>query len=94
MPESQIEPIVLGPFVAESRIADAANSSVYRGRHQKTNTDVAIKILRHDHEMDESRTRFQHEVRSTARILHPGIVRLFECGVVVPEQSIHEGRHP
>ena len=38
-------PIELADFIADVCIADAGHSSVYRGRHKSTNTDVAIKLF-------------------------------------------------
>ena len=84
----------LGSIVADAQIANAANSIVYRGRHEGTDTDVAIKILRDNAGMTEANRRFQHEVRSTARILHPGIVKLYECGVVSSAQIDADANHP
>ncbi|MEE2786372.1 MAG: protein kinase [Myxococcota bacterium] len=89
-----MKPIRLGAFVADVQIADAANSIVYRGRHEESNANVAIKILRDCDGMTQANERFQHEVRSTARILHPGIVRLYECGVVSSAQVESDQMHP
>ena len=87
-------PIELADFIADVCIADAGHSSVYRGRHKSTNTDVAIKLLTLDSSRAGAYQRFQHEVRSTTRIVHPGIVRLFECGLVTAEQLKSESFHP
>ncbi len=54
---------------------------VYRGHHQDLDLDVAIKFL-HAHLVQRSSNaeRFLREARLAARLNHPSIVRVFDCG--------------
>src|SRR5262245_9389279 len=52
--------------------------TVYRGRDEKLERDVAIKVMQTDDE--EARTRFLKEGRAAARLQHPDIVTIYELG--------------
>ena len=56
---------------------------VYRGRHQDLELDVAIKFL-HPHLIEKATIaeRFLREARLAARLNHPSLVRVFDCGAV------------
>ncbi|MBX3440059.1 MAG: bifunctional nicotinamidase/pyrazinamidase [Planctomycetaceae bacterium] len=62
-------------------IGEGGMGIVYRGRHHDLDLDVAIKFLR-SHLVDEpqSSNRFLREARLAARMSHPHIVRVFDCG--------------
>ena len=64
-----------------ARIGEGGMGVVYRGHHQDLDLDVAIKFL-HPHLMQKSSSaeRFIHEARVAARLNHPSIVRVFDCG--------------
>lgn len=54
---------------------------VYQAYHETLDIPVAIKFL-HPNLIQQSgaETRFLHEARLAARLNHPGIVRVFDCG--------------
>src|SRR5262245_64884791 len=52
--------------------------TVYRGRDEKLERDVAIKVMQTDDE--EARTRFLKEGRAAAKLQHPNIVTIYELG--------------
>lgn len=58
-------------------------SQVWRGIHREQKVEVAVKIMR---EMGTKQTyirqAFLREAQSVARLLHPGIVRIFDYGQV------------
>lgn len=55
---------------------------VYKGRHHDLDLDVAVKFLNSDRvQAAEGAERFLREARLAARLNHPGIVRVFDCGV-------------
>ncbi|MCO6455426.1 MAG: bifunctional nicotinamidase/pyrazinamidase [Pirellulaceae bacterium] len=56
---------------------------VYKGYHEDLDLDVAIKFL-HAHRLNQAETgqRFLREARLAARLSHPAIVRVFDCGTV------------
>lgn len=66
-----------------SCIGSGAMGAVYRGRHIDLDLDVAVKILHPSLvEKPDAAARFLREARLAARLNHPGIVRVFDCGVV------------
>jgi serine/threonine protein kinase len=56
---------------------------VYRGRHRDLQIDVAIKFLRQSTSLESTPAeRFYREARLAARINHPNLVRVYDCGQV------------
>ncbi len=56
---------------------------VWLGRHVEQGVDVAIKVLREDQaRQPRIRQAFLREVQSVARLLHTGIIRIFDYGEV------------
>src|SRR6266436_8789229 len=54
---------------------------VYKGRQPFLDRPVAIKLIRPDVAGDaEAQQRFVHEARALARLTHPYIVSVFDCG--------------
>jgi|ERR1043166_4038987 serine/threonine protein kinase len=54
---------------------------VYKGRQPFLDRDVAIKVIRPDFGGDaDAQRRFLHEARALARLTHPYIVSIFDCG--------------
>lgn len=78
------EPVQLGPFSVEEKIGAGGMSVVYRGVHRRTGVPVAVKVVL---EATEERIRrwFREEVQAHAGLVHPGIVYLFEHGVIGEE---------
>ncbi len=64
-----------------ARLGEGGMGVVYRGRHRDLDLDVAIKFL-HPHLARQSNIpeRFLREARLAARLSHPGVVRVFDCG--------------
>src|SRR5262245_47653979 len=66
-----------------AKIGEGGMGTVYRGRHRDLDIDVAIKFLHSDRVRDAGGSdRFLREARLAARLNHPGIVRVFDCGEV------------
>jgi len=78
----------LGSFELFAPIARGGMGEVWRGRHIRQGVPVAVKVMtaeatrREDYLLD-----FRNEVRSVARLDHPGIVMVFDHGEV--DQSAH-----
>lgn len=69
------EPMVLGNYEIDSKIADGGMSSVYKGHHITLDFPVAIKILAPILASDSSYiSRFEHEARKASSINNPHIV--------------------
>ncbi len=64
-----------------ARLGEGGMGVVYKGYHQDLDLDVAIKFL-HPHLVQRSSAaeRFLREARLAARLNHPSIVRVFDCG--------------
>src|SRR5262245_48058825 len=54
---------------------------VYKGRQPFLDREVAIKVIRPDFGDDaDTQRRFLHEARALAKLTHPYIVSIFDCG--------------
>jgi serine/threonine protein kinase len=54
---------------------------VYKGRQPFLDRPVAIKLIRPDFgNDDDAQRRFLHEARALAKLMHPYIVSVFDCG--------------
>jgi serine/threonine protein kinase len=65
------------------QIAQGATAVVYLAHHEGLGIDVAVKVLRHrlSAKRPEYAERFLREARVAARLEHPNIVRVLDCGV-------------
>jgi eukaryotic-like serine/threonine-protein kinase len=70
-----------GRFLLERPLVRGGMGSLWRGRDQKLDIDVAIKFVRADRTDSTSEQRMIQEARAAARIGHPSIVRVFDFGV-------------
>ncbi len=82
--------IRLGPFEVGERLGEGGMGAVYRARHCETGVVVAVKLIRGSMGED-ARQRFHREVQAHAGLLHPGVVYLFEYGVVSEEAALASG---
>lgn len=79
-------PISLGPFDLEKPIGSGGMAEVWRAVHRSQGVAVAVKVLRLDAEQRGfAAATLRREIRSVARLEHPGIVRLLDTGDVSPE---------
>jgi serine/threonine protein kinase len=70
---------LLGKYQILERIGAGGMAEVYRGRHEKLNRDVAIKVLHSSLTGDpQFIARFEREARLAASLRHPGIVQVFD----------------
>jgi serine/threonine-protein kinase len=53
---------------------------VYKGRQPFLDREVAIQLIRPDFNNDEAQQNFLREARSLAKLTHPYIVNVFDCG--------------
>jgi serine/threonine protein kinase len=68
-------------YLVEERLGHGGMATVYRARDELLGRDVAIKVmhpaLAYDPELVE---RFRREATSAARLSHPNIVTVYDCG--------------
>lgn len=71
----------LGPYRLEKLLGRGGMGAVYVGVHEQTGQRVAIKLLA-DHLAQDStfRERFEREIETLKRLLHPNIVQLYGYG--------------
>src|SRR3954464_5812628 len=57
---------------------------VWAARHLALETDVAVKLIRPERAAADPAlvARFEREARATARIAHPHVVQVMDCGAV------------
>jgi hypothetical protein len=76
---------VIEGFRIEENIASGANGSVYRATQAYPRRVVALKVLHFALPSPSAVARFRQEVRTLARLSHPGIVPLIAAGVIEPD---------
>ncbi|WP_374350433.1 protein kinase [Chitinimonas sp.] len=73
----------LGHYRIDAQVGQGAMGIVYRAVDQRLDRTVALKVLRlslTSSERAEYAGRLQQEARSAARLNHPGIITVYECG--------------
>ncbi|HPF35474.1 MAG TPA: serine/threonine-protein kinase [Candidatus Krumholzibacteria bacterium] len=71
----------IGPYTVLHRLGEGGAGVVFAARQAATERRVALKILRAGVFADErQRGAFQREIRSLARLAHPGIAAIYEAG--------------
>lgn len=82
----------IGPFRLVAPLATGGMGSVFRGEHIARKTPVAFKALTTERALDsEWQSQFRDEVRAVARLQHPGIVSVFDYGVITAEAADASG---
>lgn len=76
---------VVEGFRVEASLASGANGSIYRATQDYPRRTVALKVLHFALPSAGAIARFRLEVRTLARLAHPGIVPLFAAGVIDPD---------
>ena len=76
----------LGNITLVRKLGQGGMGAVYLGRHDLLETDVAVKVvlfhlMQDPRRSEAARQRFLREARLTARLDHPGIVRILEMNV-------------
>jgi serine/threonine protein kinase/tetratricopeptide (TPR) repeat protein len=79
-------PIELGPFELHAPLGRGGMGMVFQGVHTEQGVPVAVKVIEHS-EGDAART-FRNEIRTMARLEHPGVVWVFDVGEV--PRSAHD----
>jgi serine/threonine protein kinase len=73
----------IGKYEVFTRLARGAFGTVYTAYDPSLDRSVALKVLRPTHLSNQDIVqRFLQEARATARVVHPGIVTIHDCGMV------------
>lgn len=74
-----------GRYEIGDEVGRGATSVVHRGRDLRLQRDVAIKVLRADHEKDPAfGARLRRRAAAAAVLNHPGIVAVYDSGELPP----------
>lgn len=80
-PASAVDLAIPGVVVAE-RLGRGGFATVYRGRQEALDRDVAVKILSGDLSQEEDARRFTNECRAVGRLsANPHVIDIYEAGV-------------
>jgi serine/threonine protein kinase len=70
-----------GRYILQEKIARGGMGVIYRASHPELEKDFAVKILIDGLDAPaEAIERFRREAKAAARLNHPGIVRVYDCG--------------
>ncbi|MFO1519443.1 MAG: serine/threonine-protein kinase [bacterium] len=91
-PSSLIGKVIDGRYLVESQLGVGGMGVVYRCRHQKLGTLVAMKVLR-DEVLDNSNVtdRFLAEAQAATSIGNPHIIKVLDFGTL-PDRQLDNGR--
>lgn len=70
----------VGKYEILAHIATGGMGAIYKARDVELGRLVALKILSKDSKVSQASERFKREARHAARLSHPHIVTLYECG--------------
>ena len=80
----------LGSYKLGPPIGRGGMGKVFRAIHGRTGVEVALKVITDSHNQ-HLLDLFQREVRAQARLVHPGVVYLFDYGTVSPAYAAASG---
>ena len=70
----------IGRYQVLGELGQGAMGTVYRGRDEGLDRDVAVKVMSKGMADADARARFLREARAAARLQHPNIVVIYELG--------------
>jgi serine/threonine-protein kinase len=71
----------IGPYVVEAPLGRGSTAIVYRAVHAFLEKRVALKVMPEE-EQPQILERFLDEARLLARLSHPGLVHIYDCGIL------------
>jgi serine/threonine-protein kinase len=78
--QGKSDELVVGPYLLLERLGEGGTGHVYKAKHRGLDRVVALKVLRKECLTNpKSAQRFQREIRATAQLSHPNIVRAFDA---------------
>src|SRR5512144_1113112 len=70
----------IGRYQVLGVLGQGAMGTVYRGRDDRLERDVALKVMSKGLTDPDSRARFEREAKAAAKLQHPNIVVIYELG--------------
>ena len=84
--------LTIGKYELGRKLGEGGFGFVFVGRDLSLDREVALKFLHPQHTASpEILRRFLQEARSAAKVVHPGIVTVFECGQVTGTGTAADG---
>ena len=84
--------VQIGAFTLQRRLGRGGMGEVWLATHVDQGVDVALKLMTSARATEERyREAFGREVRAVARLDHPAIVRVLDCGEVTEEAAEKSG---
>lgn len=77
----------VGPYLLTERLGRGTTGIVWAGRHQRTGRKIAIKIASRTVSSPSLRQLFVSEAHTLARLHHPNIIHIYDCGTVTPKEA-------
>src|SRR3954471_15017389 len=71
----------IGPYLVEEELGHGSTAVVYRAVHAYLDRPVALKVMP-DEEEPQVLERFLDEARLLSKLSHPGLVRIYDCGIL------------
>ena len=82
----------IGRYELGERVGTGGFGVVYHARDTELGRELAIKILRPEYQTQpDVIARFLKEARAAAKIDHPGIITVFECGTISGSGTAQDG---
>ena len=78
--DGKITELIMGNYVVLSKLGSGGMGSVFKARHRRMKRIVALKMLNKEMlDSPASLQRFQREVESIAKLMHPGVVAAYDA---------------
>lgn len=92
-----VEPVRVSRYIVEQRVGQGSFAAVYRGYDPQLRRAVAIKVLRDRCVQGglgpaDARARLLREAQALARFSHPGVVAVYDVGVLEHPVGSSDGR--
>ncbi|EDM78762.1 serine/threonine kinase family protein [Plesiocystis pacifica SIR-1] len=76
------DPETIGRYKVLSAVGEGGMGKVFLGLDARLNRKLAIKVVRAGHASSKARTRMLREAQALAKVSHPNVVQIYECGRV------------
>ncbi len=74
--------LIEGKYRITELLAFGSTSKIYKARHEYLHIDIVVKVLQQVYRTDKRQVaRFQQEAKLASSLIHPNIVKIFDCGV-------------
>ncbi|MBX9737464.1 MAG: serine/threonine protein kinase [Phycisphaerales bacterium] len=80
-------PDAVGTYLVVGVLGVGGMATVYEAVQESPNRRVAVKVMHHSMTHTDALLRFRLETQTLARLVHPGIARIYEAGTAQLGQS-------